>query len=150
METWNVKYCHTPNDNTTQHNLNTVVGLDMKMTVQTPPTTPPQKLKGDPQETQAIIDHNSWGLLLSLCGGAGGVFSYPTQLQCWGCVVFSWRWGCYKSKFILLKLVEIAKSYELKNTWDRNTYKDTTILLCCIQNLYHNTFWNNLIIERLI
>ena len=47
--------CHNPNDNTTQHNLNTVVGLDMKMTVQTPPTTPPQKLKGGPQETQANI-----------------------------------------------------------------------------------------------
>ena len=31
------KYCHNPNDNTTQHNLNTVVELDMKMTVQTPP-----------------------------------------------------------------------------------------------------------------
>ena len=29
--------CHNPNDNTMQHNLNTVVGLDMKMTVQTPP-----------------------------------------------------------------------------------------------------------------
>ena len=32
-----VKYCHNPNDNTTQQNLNTVVGLDTKMTVQTPP-----------------------------------------------------------------------------------------------------------------
>ena len=29
-------YCHNPNENTTQHNLNTVVGLDMKMTVQPP------------------------------------------------------------------------------------------------------------------
>ena len=33
-------YCHNPTDNTTQlqHNLNTVVGLDTKMTVHTPPT----------------------------------------------------------------------------------------------------------------
>ena len=33
--------CHNPNNNTTQHNLNTVVGLDMK--IQTyPPTTETQ------------------------------------------------------------------------------------------------------------
>ena len=55
-------YCHNPNPNNrtqTQHNLNTVLGLDMKMTVQTPPTThhptPPQKLKGGRQETRANI-----------------------------------------------------------------------------------------------
>ena len=30
-------FCHNPKDNTTQQNLNTVVGLDTKMTVQTPP-----------------------------------------------------------------------------------------------------------------
>ena len=35
--------CHNPNDNTMQHNLKTVVGLDMKMTEQTPPP-PPHKL----------------------------------------------------------------------------------------------------------
>ena len=34
--------CHNPRDNTPQHNLNTVVEFDMKMTVQTnPPTTTP-------------------------------------------------------------------------------------------------------------
>ena len=44
-------YCHNPNDNTAQHNLNTVVGLDMKLTVQTPPTHPTQhKLNGSLQE----------------------------------------------------------------------------------------------------
>ena len=35
---------HNPNDNTTQHNLNIVVGLDTKMTVQAPPPHPPHKL----------------------------------------------------------------------------------------------------------
>ena len=38
-------YCHNPNDNTTQpqHNLNTEVGLDMKMAMQTtPPNTETQ------------------------------------------------------------------------------------------------------------
>ena len=36
---WN---CHNSNDNTTQHNLNTVVGLDTKMTLHTThPSTPP-------------------------------------------------------------------------------------------------------------
>ena len=30
-----------PNDNTTQQNLNTVVGLDMKMTLHTTPPPPP-------------------------------------------------------------------------------------------------------------
>ena len=42
-----------------QHNLNTVVGLDMKMTVQTPPPPtpphPPQKLKGGLQEPRISI-----------------------------------------------------------------------------------------------
>ena len=56
---WKMKIlasCH-PNDNATQHNLNTVVGLDMKMTVQTTPTqpTPPQKLYGSLQEPQINI-----------------------------------------------------------------------------------------------
>ena len=34
-----IKNCHNPNNNTTQpqHNLNTVVVLDMKMTVENPP-----------------------------------------------------------------------------------------------------------------
>ena len=48
-------YCRNPLDNTTQpqQNLNTVVGLDMKMTVQTTPPHPPhqpQKLNGGLQE----------------------------------------------------------------------------------------------------
>ena len=44
---------------TTQHNLNTVVGLDMKMTMQTPPpSTPPQKLNGSFQELQINVDFN--------------------------------------------------------------------------------------------
>ena len=34
------KNCHNPNDDTTHHNLNTVVWLDTKMTVQTPPNNP--------------------------------------------------------------------------------------------------------------
>ena len=34
----------TPTPTPTQHNLNTVVGLDTKMTVHTPPHPPPQKL----------------------------------------------------------------------------------------------------------
>ena len=33
-------FCHNPKDNITQQNLNTVVGLDTKMTVQTPPHPP--------------------------------------------------------------------------------------------------------------
>ena len=33
-------FCHNPKDNITQQNLNTVVGLDTKMTVQTPPYPP--------------------------------------------------------------------------------------------------------------
>ena len=33
-------FCYNPHENTTQHNLNTVVGLDMKMTLQTPPHHP--------------------------------------------------------------------------------------------------------------
>ena len=48
--------CHNPNDNTTQHNLNIVVGLGMKMTVQTPPhATLPQKLNCSSQEPQINI-----------------------------------------------------------------------------------------------
>ena len=45
---------------TTQHNLNTVVGLDTKMTVQTQPLhhpTPPQKFNGSLQKPQINIDH---------------------------------------------------------------------------------------------
>ena len=34
-------YCHNPNDNTMQHNLNTAVGLGTNITVQTTPPTPP-------------------------------------------------------------------------------------------------------------
>ena len=34
-------FCHNLKDNITQQNLNTVVGLDTKMTVQTPPPPPP-------------------------------------------------------------------------------------------------------------
>ena len=45
--------CHNPNDNTTQQNLNTVVGLNQKMTVQAPPPQPlpppPQKFNGSIQ-----------------------------------------------------------------------------------------------------
>ena len=38
----NFKSCHNPNDNTAQHNLNTGVGLDTRMTVQaSPPPNPP-------------------------------------------------------------------------------------------------------------
>ena len=41
---------------TTQHNLNTDVGLDTKMTMQTtPPPTPPQKLNISLQEPQINI-----------------------------------------------------------------------------------------------
>ena len=45
-------YCHNPNDNTTQHNLNTIVGFDMKITVQTPP---PHKLNSSLHEPQSSI-----------------------------------------------------------------------------------------------
>ena len=50
--------CHNPNDNTTQHNLNTAVVLDMKITVHTtlPPTNPPpQKLNISLYEPQINI-----------------------------------------------------------------------------------------------
>ena len=49
-------YCHNPNEHTTQpqHNLNTVVGLDTKMTLYTtpPPTISPQKLNCSLQKPQ--------------------------------------------------------------------------------------------------
>ena len=44
--------CHNPNDNTVQHNLNTVVRLDTKMTVHFPPPTQPHKLKISLHEPQ--------------------------------------------------------------------------------------------------
>ena len=47
--------CHNHNENTTEHNLDTVFGLDMKMTVQTPPNHPPQKLNGEHQGPQINI-----------------------------------------------------------------------------------------------
>ena len=55
--------CHNPNsnDNTMQHNLNTVVGLDMKMTVQNRPphhyhpTIPPHKLISSIHDPQINI-----------------------------------------------------------------------------------------------
>ena len=56
-------FCQNPNDNITQHNLNTVVGLDTKMTVQTPPypttTNPPHKLNvGSRSLRTRFIDDN--------------------------------------------------------------------------------------------
>ena len=49
---WNFRFFrHNPNKNTTQHNLNTLVGLDTKMILQ----TPPHKLNGSVQETQINI-----------------------------------------------------------------------------------------------
>ena len=52
--------CHNPNDNTTQpqHNLNIVDGLDMKITVQTPPSHHTNSTVALRSLRLTFIDHN--------------------------------------------------------------------------------------------
>ena len=53
-----INYGHNPNDNTTQHNLNTVVGLGMKMTVQNPPHHPTNSSAASMSLRTTFMDDN--------------------------------------------------------------------------------------------
>ena len=78
---------------TTQHNLNTVVGLDMKMTVQTPPHHPPQKLNGEHQGPQINI---YWPQLNTI---------WPITSQIWQVTIssFAKKQKVYSDFFLIFK-----------------------------------------------
>ena len=53
-------YCHNPNDSTTQHNLNTAGGLDMKMALQTPPPLPTSTTQQQPSGASEQHSNECW------------------------------------------------------------------------------------------